>query len=84
VASPSNASQDAVSIEGYPKRRSIVVTLDISLDSPEEESYLFTGDSLQAGFVADLFDILNHDNELNVQSINGLTQADIQKLLSIG
>jgi len=55
--------------------------LEFAFEDADDESYIFSGEAPQAGFVADLFDILNHDNELGVCSINGMSQEDIQKVM---
>ena len=69
---------------GYPKRRKITLTLEISLGDKDQEEYMFESpdspesEALQLGFVADLFDILNFEQSLGVLSINGETPETIK------
>jgi len=77
------SSANAAETTNYPRKRKIVLELEFSFEDSDEESYIFSGENVQVGFVADLFDILNHDNELGVCSINGISQEDIKKLMPL-
>ena len=75
--------QPTANSENYPRKRKIVIEIEFTFEDSDEESYIFSGENVQVGFVADLFDILNHDNELGVCSINGISQEDIKKLMPL-
>ena len=71
---------------GYPKLRKITLNLEVEMGDKDQEDYMFESpdspDSpLQLGFIADLFDILNFEQSMGVQSINGETPSTIKAKL---
>lgn len=77
------------------KTRKLSLELELKLESPEAEAYFFaqpTGNepegadaipTLRLAFLADLFDLLNFEGSLGVQSINGWTHDKIKKALAL-
>ena len=69
---------------GYPKVRDMVLTLSIEIKDKDQEDYLFDNplsDTLQLGFVADLFDMFNFEQSLGVLKINGETPETLKSKL---
>lgn len=71
---------------GYPKTRSLILNLEIQIENPDKEEYIFSDPSiensgLQLGFVADLFDLLNFEASLGVSRINNETPESIKQKL---
>lgn len=74
---------------GYPKLKTIILTLDIQIEDADKDGYIFEsplasgdeGAKLQLGFIADLFDLFNFEASLGVIKINNETPETIKARL---
>lgn len=83
TAAEANAGGEAL---GWPRRTRISLILEIDVSDQESLDYFLappSGDELQIGFLADLFDLFNFQQDFGVLSINGRTHAEIRKLFTL-
>lgn len=79
--SPSASSMNAgATTTQYPKKLQLSLSLEVEVQTAEFEQYLAdSAGNLQMGFIADLYDLLNFQQELGVTLINGVSFADVQR-----
>lgn len=83
TASEVNAGSGNPEKKQFPQPIEVNLKLSLLVGSQEELDYfLAPGEAgLQLGFVADLFDLFNFEQEYGVSEINGISHSEIRRLL---
>ena len=65
----------------FPVEKEVELKIKMRISSPEDLEYFFVSDGkLQAGFLADIYDMLDMINK-HIITINDLTYGEIHKIL---
>jgi len=66
----------------FPVDKEIELKIKVRISSQEDQEYFFSDDGkLQAGFLADIYDMLDMINK-HIIDVNGFSYRDLQKIIS--